>query len=35
MDMYLLTSLTIIGLCLLTAVGWAIDHYRQKHSHHR
>ncbi len=33
MDMYLLGSLTLIGLCALVALGLAIDHYRQKHDH--
>ena len=33
MDIVLLTSLVLIGLCLLGFLGLAIDRYRQKHAH--
>jgi len=34
MDMILLTSLTLIGLCGLLVLALLIDHYRQRHAHH-
>ena len=33
MDIWLLTILTILGLCLLAIIGLAIDRYREKHAH--
>lgn len=34
MDMYLLTSLILIGLCLLVLIGLGIDRWRLRRSKH-
>lgn len=33
MDMYLLTSLALLTLCLLAVLGLAIDRYRERQAH--